>query len=172
MPAIRRTWLAFAAIGTGLIHLALVIGSPPWLGAALAVLALAEFGWGVVTFAREQVIAPRIALVVALVPVAGWTLLLLVSSVADTPAFAASLGFLPLAVTSVFELFAVAVLGVHLRRGPGDAPPPFPTLPRYLLGLIAGALVAAALATPALAATEAGLLVVPQPGLIDLHGGH
>lgn len=161
MPAITRTWLAFAAIGTGLIHFALVIGSPLPVGLVLAALGLSEFGWGVLTFARETLVAPRVALVVALVPVGLWTLLLVTSSVSETPEFAASFGFLPLAVASLFELFAVAVLGVHLRRRrEPDAPPPFPNVFRYLLGLAAGALVVAALTTPALAST-AGLLTPP-----------
>ena len=36
MSTITRTWLAFAAIGTGLIHFALVVGSPLPLGIVLA----------------------------------------------------------------------------------------------------------------------------------------
>lgn len=174
MPAITRTWLAFAAIGTGLIHLALVLGAPVALGIPLAVLGLAEFGWGVLAFARETVLLPRAALVVAAVPVTGWTLLLVVSSVAGAPELAASLGFLPLAVSSLFELFAAAVLGAHLRRArQPDAPPRAPGIARYLLGLTAGALVVAALTAPAIAATQSGQLVVP-PGLTDSpgHVGH
>lgn len=128
MPTITRTWLAFAAIGTGLIHLALIVGSPPALGIVLAVLGLVEFGWGVLAFAHETLVAARSALVVALVPVLGWTLLLVISSVSEAPELASSFGFLPLAVASVFELFAVAVLGIHLRRRRDpDAAPPSPT---------------------------------------------
>jgi hypothetical protein len=169
MPTIRRTWLAFAAIGTGLIHLALVIGSPLPLGLVLAVFGLAEFGWGVLTFARETLVLPRVALVVAVVPVVAWTLLLVTSSVSETPGIAASLGFLPLAVASLFELFAVAVLGTYLRRHRAtDAPPAPPGVARYLLGLAAGALVVAALTTPALAATGAGGLAVPHGDPSDL----
>lgn len=169
MPTITRTWLAFAAIGTGLIHFALVIGSPLALGLVLAAFGLTEFGWGVLTFARERIAAPRIALVVALIPVAGWTLLLVTSSVSEAPELASSLGFLPLAIASLFELFAVAVLGIHLRskRDP-DAAPAFPSVARYLLGLGLGALVVAGLTTPALAATEAGLFAQPHGEHTDL----
>ncbi|MCU1412189.1 MAG: putative rane protein [Rhodoglobus sp.] len=163
MPTITRTWLAFAAIGTGLIHFALVIGSPLGFGLVLAVLGLAEFGWGVLTFARETLVVPRVALAVALVPVVGWALLLVTSSVSEAPELAASFGFLPLAVASLFELFAVAVLGVHLRRRrEPDAAPVFPSVFRYLLGLAVGAVVVAGLTTPALAATEAGLFSQPH----------
>lgn len=173
MPTIRRTWLAFAAIGTGLIHFALVLGSPLGLGIALSVLALAEFGWGVVTFSRDEVVAPRVALVVALAPVGAWTLLLVASSSLESPELAAALPLLPLAIASLFELFAAAVLGIHLRRRDKDARPTAPGVARYLLGLAAGALVVAALTTPALAATEAGEYAVPHGTGFDLPGhGH
>lgn len=171
MPAITRTWLAFAAIGTGLIHFALVLGSPLVVGIALAILGLAEFGWGVLTFARETLVAPRIALIVALAPVLGWALLLVISSVSEAPELAASFGFLPLAVASLFELFAVAVLGIHVRRRRDtDATPPFPSVARYLVGLAIGALVVAGLTTPALAASEAGLLTQPHELNLPEHG--
>ena len=151
MSTITRTWVAFAAIGVGLIHLALVIGAPPGLGIVLVVLGLTEFGWGVLTFARETVALPRVAIVVALVPVLAWALLLATSS-APT-----SLAFLPLAVSTAFELFAVAVLGRHLRRRQAaDAPPPPPRVGRYLLGLVLGAAVVAVLTTTALGATGFG----------------
>jgi hypothetical protein len=176
VPTITRTWLAFAAIGTGLIHVALVIGSPVALGLVLAAFGLTEFGWGVLTFARERVIAARIALVVALIPVAAWTLLLVTSSVSEAPGLAASLGFLPLAVSSLFELFAIAVLGVHLRtKRHSDAAPAFPSVARYLIGLGLGALVVAGLTTPALAATDAGLFAQPHgetPGPVIPGHGH
>ncbi|CAN5261491.1 hypothetical protein BH09ACT5_BH09ACT5_14550 [soil metagenome] len=177
MPTLTRVWLAFAAIGTGLIHVALVLGSPVGLAIPLGILGLAEFGWGVLTFARETVLVPRVALAIAVVPVGAWTLLLVVSSIAETPGPAASLGFLPLAVASLFELFAAAVLGVHLRRRSPDAPPPRLGLVRYLLGLVAGALVVAALTAPALASTSAGHSVAPGGDPSDLfnlpdHDGH
>lgn len=163
MSTITRSWLAFAAIGAGLIHVALVIGSPLPLGIVLAVLGLTEFGWGVLTFARDSVAFPRVALVVALVPVLAWGLLLVTSSVAEMPAIAASFGFLPLAIASLFELFAASVLGMHLRRvTAGGTAPRTPGVARYLLGIAAGGLVVAALTTPALAATSAGDAAQPH----------
>ena len=156
MPTITRTWLAFAAIGTGLIHLALVIGAPLPVALVLGLLGLAEFVWGVLTFARDTVPLPRIALVVAITPVVLWGLLLAVSPVAEVPALAASLPFLPFAIATVFELFIAATLAVQLRTGPTDAPAP--SVARYLVGLGLGALVVVALTLPALAATQAGQL--------------
>ena len=152
--------MAFAAIGTGLIHLALVIGAPLPLGIALGLLGLAEFVWGVLTFARDTVPLPRVALVVAIAPVVLWGLLLAVAIAAELPALAASLPLLPFAIATVFELFIAATLAVHLRREPG-AIAPAPSVARYLVGLGAGALVVAALTTPAIAATQAGQLGQP-----------
>ena len=175
MSTITRTWVAFAAVGVGLIHLALVIGAPVGLGIVLAVLGLAEFGWGVLTFARDSVPAPRVALAVAIIPVLGWALLLAVATAAESPAIAEALPLLPLLVATGLELFIAALVGVHVRRA--DAPPPPPGLARYLLGLAAGALVVAALTTAALAGTQAGLLTDPAGDRLDPfnfpdHGGH
>lgn len=161
MPTITRTWLAFAAIGTGLIHFALVIGSPLALGLVLAALGLIEFGWGVLTFARDTVVLPRVALVVAIVPVLLWGLLLAISTVADVPGIGASLPFVPLAIATVFELFAAATLAVHLRRAEASAPR-IPSVARYLVSLMLGGLVVAGLTTPALAATQAGQIAQPH----------
>ena len=167
MSTITRTWLAFAAVGTGLIHFALVVGSPLPLGIVLGVIGLAEFGWGVMTFARETVPFPRAVLIGALVPLLGWGLLLVTSTVAEDPALAASLPFLPLAVATLFELFIAVVMALHLRRL-ADASRPAPRVPgvaRYLVGLAIGGLVVAGLTTPALAATPAGSVAQP-------HGEH
>jgi len=54
MSAITRTWIAFAAVGTGLIHVALVIGSPLALGIPLAILGVIEFGWGILAFTLNR----------------------------------------------------------------------------------------------------------------------
>jgi len=165
MSTITRAWVAFAAIGVGLIHVALVIGSPLGVGIALAVLGLTEFGWGVLTFARETIPAPRAALVVALVPVLAWALLLAVGSASGD--LVPSPPLLPLAVAALFEFFIVAVVGSSLRRR-RDAAAPAPGIARYLVGLMVGALAVAALTTPALAATEAGLYAVPHGERSDL----
>ncbi len=69
---------------------------------------------------------------------------------------AASIVLLPLAVATLFELFIVAVLGSHLRREEHRTPRP-PGTARYLVGLIAGAIVIGGLTAAALAATPAGL---------------
>ncbi|CAN5177682.1 hypothetical protein BH11ACT4_BH11ACT4_10140 [soil metagenome] len=175
MTTITKAWLAFAAVGAGLIHFALVVGSPLPLGIVLAVVGLAEFGWGVVTFAREDVALPRLVLVGALAPLLAWGLLLVTSTAAENPSIARSLPLFPLAIAALFELFIAVTLAAHLRRLGSARPAPRPPgIGRYLLGLAAGALLVAALTTPALAATQAGG-AVPQEGngtLFDLPHDH
>ncbi len=153
MSTIARTWVAFAAIATGLIHLALVIGAPLPLGIVLGTLGFAEFGWGVLTFARDRPPLPRVALVVAIAPVVMWGLLLVVSGLAESPGLAASLPFVPFAIASLYELFIAAVVGRSLRRPPAAESAP-PSALRYTLALVGGALLVAGLTTVALAATQ------------------
>ncbi|MCY7325101.1 MAG: hypothetical protein LH605_03105 [Microbacteriaceae bacterium] len=169
MSQIVRTWLGFTAIGAGLIHLALVISSPLPIAAVVLLLGLAEIAWGVVTFARDWVPAPRVASAVAIAPLLVWSLLLVVATTLDAASLAESLPLLPMAIASIFELFAAAVLATHLRRarnaGAADPAPTLPSPGRYLVGLMAGALLVGALTTPALAATDAGRYAQP-------HGSH
>ncbi|MEP6479831.1 MAG: hypothetical protein ABJB03_10600, partial [Rhodoglobus sp.] len=93
MSTITKTWLAFAGIGTGLIHLALVIGAPLPAGIVLALIGAIEFGWGVFTFAREKVAAPRVVLAGALVPLLLWGLLIATGVIFKNAELAATLGF-------------------------------------------------------------------------------
>ena len=157
MNAVVKAWLGFFALGVGLIHLALVIGSPVALGIPLLVIGIAEFGWGVFTFTAPQVPLARAARVAALVPILGWVALLLLSGSAGVPA----VRVLPMLAASVLDLaVAIATTYVLRRRGAPPAPPMRPGA--YLLALGAGALVVAALTLPALVATEVGDL--PRPG--------
>ncbi|WP_165063158.1 hypothetical protein [Marisediminicola senii] len=165
MSTITRTWLAFAAFGAGLIHLAMVVGSPIAIGITLAALGIAEFGWGILILALDRVVVPRTALVVAAAPVAVLGILVAAPVAIDGLEFTA-LPMLPLLAATVLGLVAAGILAVHLRtRGAMDAAAPEPGVARYLLSLGAGALVVAALTTPALAATEAGRYAQP-------HGEH
>ena len=169
MSQIVRTWLGFAAIGAGLVHLALVISSPLPIAAVALLLGVAEVTWGVVTFARDSVPVPRVASAVAIVPLLAWSLMVVIATLLDAAWLGASLPLLPMAIASIFELFVAAVLATHLRRvqnaGGTDRSAAAPSAGRYLVGLMAGALLVGALTTPALAATEAGRYAQP-------HGSH
>lgn len=174
MSQITRTWLAFAALGAGLIHLALVISSPPPVAVALAVLGVAEVGWGILTFAKDDLLLPEVVRVVAVAPVIVWSLLVVASVLLDAPFLSSSLTLVPMAIALVFQFFVAAVITGHLRRLPDRpvsdpdvpaAPPRAPSAGRYLLALFAGALLVSGLTTPALAATKAGQYAQP-------HGEH
>ena len=161
-----RSWLAFAAIGTGLIHLALVINSPLPIAIVLAAFGIVELGWGVLTFAKEQIIAPRVVLIAATAPIVAWSLLVVAATVFEGVTVVSSLGVFPLAVATLFELFIACVIAVHLRRTTdGKATPKTIGAGRYLLGVMVGAFAVSVLTTPALAATAAGLYAQP-------HGEH
>jgi len=176
MSAVVRGWLGFCALGAGLVHLALVIGSPPAVGIPLLVIGAAEFAWGVFAFSAPALPLPRVARLGALVPILGWVLVLVFSGGSGA---IEGLRVLPMLVGSLFDLaIAIGITGM-LRIDPAE--PAAPLRPgRYLIALGAGALVVAALTTPALAATEAGFAAVPHdPGdepfeliLPGMHGSH
>lgn len=102
------------------------------------------------TFARVRPLAPRAAIAVALLPVLGWIAGLAFAAAIPDVANPATL--LPLGIASLFELFGAAMLGRTLRAA--NAEPPVVSTHRYLLGVALGALVTAALVTPALAAAQ------------------
>lgn len=166
MSTITRGWLAFAAIGTALIHLALVVGSPLPLGVVYAAMGAAELAWGVAAMTATRLPTPRLALTGALIPLLLWMLLLASAVTTQNPAVAAAVPLLPLAVATLFELLVAGTIAVHLRRSGAVAHnPKAPSAGKYLLGLMVGSLLVAGLTTPALAATEAGRLAQP-------HGEH
>ena len=176
MSAVVRGWLGFCALGAGLIHLALVIGSQPAVGVPLLAIGAAEFAWGVFAFTAPALPLPQIARAGALVPLLGWVIVLVVTGGSGA---IEGLRVLPMLVASLLDLaIAIGITGM-LRRDP--ARPAVPLRPgRYVLALGAGALVVTALTMPALAATEAGFAAIPHdPGdepfeliLPGLHGSH
>lgn len=191
--SITRAWLAFAAIGAGMIHLALVVSSPLPLAAAPALLGAAELGWGVAVLARDSLPAPRIALGAAAAGSLGsvaFATLIPSAATATTgadPAASTEIGALPLALAAVLDgvlaaLIAVAVV-VERRRAASPRRPRVAAstgwrTARSVLAIAAGALVVGAVTTPALAATEAGRQAQPhgahvmQPEPAPAPGGH
>ncbi len=182
MSQVTRSWLAFAALGAGLIHLALASGAGIPAAVALVVLGGVEFGWGVGVLSRDRFLVPRVAVVVAFVPAIGWSALLLMAVALEEPLLASVFPVFPMAIAVVFTLVIAAVLGRQARATcassmtADEAPTPEKAVGveprqaerpyRYLIGLLAGALVVSALTTPALAATTAG---IDNPH--DHHGG-
>jgi hypothetical protein len=177
-----RSWPMLAALGAGLVLLALAAGAGGVTQPALAVLGIAALGWGVLALRAGRVLAPSVVLGVAAASLVG-------TGAAVTSGAAAMTDVPPaaLAAASVFTVVVALAAGFTLRRRRQD---PARRTRRdrssrvrpdlgSLLGLVAGAALVAALATPALAATEAGEQAVPhgthQPELpADGHGpeGH
>lgn len=171
MNAVLRGWLGFFALGAGLVHLALVIGSPLAVGIPLVIVGAAEFAWGVFAFTRPTLPLPRLARVAALIPILGWVAVLVLGGIGTI----GGLRVLPMLVASLLDLAIAIGITWILRRDPAQAPALLRP-GRYLLSLGAGALVVAALTTPALAATEAGDAAIPhggdEPLELILPGGH
>jgi hypothetical protein len=179
MESVVRIWLGLLALGAGLIHLACVLGSPPALAAVFIAVGAAEFAWGTVAFARERIPVPRLALVGATLPLVGWIVLFLAADAAGSTALTSALRPLPLGIATLLTVSAAIVLAVRRRRArdaaarPAARPVGELSAPRFLVSVGLGALLVAALVTPALAATEAGLNAEPHGSYLDDPGpGH
>ena len=159
MSAITRSWIALAAVGAGLIHLALAVDAPLLGTVLLAGIGITEFAWGVLVVFDERFLAPRVAVIAALAPVMLWVVAVVVGIQSFRP--------VPLGVATVMELFVALTIAVSLRR---QREPPPVSARRYVLGVALGALVIGGITAPALGATAAGQQVV-NPDLFD-GGGH
>ena len=173
MSLITRSWLSFAAIGAGIIHLALVISSPLPAGIVLALLGLGEITWGIAILVRDRLLLPRIAQVGAIAPLVLWSLLVVVATLLNSPGIASPLRFLPMGIAAMFELFVAGVLSAYLRRQAdsaqsADEAPALPAKPasaaRDLAAVLIGGVLVGALTTPALAATQAGAVALEHGG--------
>ena len=180
LSAIARTWPMLSALGGGLVLLAIAAGAGGVTGGALAAAGVMGLGWGVLSLRAGRSIVPAATLGVSAALLAG-SGALIGTGVAEATDVAVG----PLVAASAF----IAVGGGHsafLVRRRARAARPAPDAPgavvdgrASLVGLVAGALLVAGLATPALAATEAGRLAVPH-GQHDSqvtdtdhgHGGH
>lgn len=189
MSQITRCWLSFAAIGSGIVHLALVISSPFFLGIPLLLLGLAELCWAVAVLAKDRLPLPRVAQIGATAPLILWSLLVVTATLLGSPGIASPLRFTPMAIAAVFELFIAGALSVHLRRhsdamaddaaDDAAAKPRTASAGRYLAAVFIGGLLVGALTTPALAATQAGTVALEHGGtmggmmMMDMPGmGH
>lgn len=152
-------WAAFASLGAGLVHVALVRehAENPALAVAVALLATWQLGWGTAALARPTLPLPRTAACVSAAAMAGWLV---------APGTAETMGVALEAVTLV-ALLLWARPGVAMATRQRSAG-------RHLVWLGAGALVVATLATPGMAATEAGDYSHGHGGssITDRHDGH
>lgn len=161
-----RSVMALASLGVGLVHLAVGAGSPLFPAILLVGFGVAELGWGVALLARGRIVLPRLALPLALTPVALWGLDVTATVAIGGTGMTASLPFGPMAAASLLSLFLGAGLALARRQALAPQPAASPARPgRYLLGMGLGAVLVAGLVTPALAGTNAGTEAVP-------HGEH
>ncbi|NQX28244.1 hypothetical protein HQQ81_12925 [Microbacteriaceae bacterium VKM Ac-2854] len=146
MRTLIRQWAAFAALGAGLVHIALGAGSAAGPAIALIGAGAVELLWAVLVLARGRILAPRASATVATAYVGAWIAAILIGD-----------GFgvdpLPMLAAVLLDL-AVAGIAIASLRSPGVDRDP--TAGRMLVGAFAGALIVAGIATPALAATPAG----------------
>ena len=148
-----RIWAALAALGAGLIHLAVAPAAPMGLGVALGLLGAVEALLAVLLLVSDRVHAA--VLIVLLAPVAGVIAVVLVERMLPP--------WLPLGAALTATGFdCAAALGVVIRLVWSHAAPrrnPRPMRPhpiRLLVSVAVGAAVLAALTTPALVATQHG----------------
>lgn len=122
MSLLIRHWLALAALGAALIHLAVGAGSPPAAMVALLVIGVAELAWAVAVLRSDRLPAAGWAVVGALVPVAGWALLVTAAVVMQAPGITSDLPAIPMLAATLLDLVVAAVVGRHLRsRAETDA---------------------------------------------------
>ena len=161
MSAITRSWIAFAAVGAGLIYLALSTASTPLIGGLLALIGVIGFAWGVLVMFDERFLAPRIAVIACLVPLVLWLVVLLLSGMTGNAELAQGFRPAPLAAATMLELFIAVAIALHLRRGRVARTP---TTRAYAIGVVLGIVVIGALVAPALASTT---LLVPSGSFED-----
>lgn len=191
LVAATRSWPMLAALGAGLVLMALAAGAGGAAQPALIVFGIAALGWGVLALRAGRVLAPSVVLVAAAVTLVG-----MAAAVATGASVSTDVAPGPLAAASVFIVVMALSAGLELRgrtrragrdeslavgRGVSDASSSRParreaSVAARLIGLASGAALVAALATPALAATEAGEQAVPhgthQLDLVEQPGGH
>lgn len=174
MRHILRTWIAMAAFGAGLIHLAVAAASPPATLVGLALVGAAELVWAVLTLARGRYVLPRVAPIVALLPLAIWALS--VAAGVD----AASMPVIALAVATLLDLVASIAVILERRQGRESISAIEPPPGRLLIGFLVGAFLMAAVTLPSLGLTAAGIAASEGPHAhhgveldVDLdHEGH
>lgn len=177
MLALTRFWIAFAALGAGLIHLAVAAGAPPVLLVVFLVLGAAELAWCVATMVKSRFPVRQAALVGSLLPLVAWASALVLGDAVG--ATMENLPPLALASAGVLDLAVGIAMAVSLRRTPEGptAPAPEPGAGWTILGLAAGAVMMTALTLPAIGQTAAGIEAMNGPhghSQVDLPGvgGH
>jgi hypothetical protein len=162
MKAVARIWIAFAAIGAGLLHLAVAAAAPASLMVLLALLGAAELVWAGSTLLLARFPLRPIALTGALLALVLWAGAVLGSR--NLGVTVDNLPPLPLASASLLDIVVAVTLAVSLRRGAQPtAPPKEPGAWTMIAGLAVGAVLMVGLTLPGLSQTQAGLAALNGP---------
>ena len=169
------SWPAIAAWGSGLVQLALGAGAITaegggpairMAGILLVVIGAAAIGWGAVTLARGRTVVPRLSIGGSLAGILVATTAMVLDPVrVSVFAVAASI------VLSIAVSLGCALTMRQTRHARSTKPD---AGPRRLIALVVAAVLVAGVATPALAATEAGQHAVPHGEMVEPghHAGH
>jgi hypothetical protein len=169
--AVARCWAGFASLGAGLVHFAVVHEhfQEWWLfGVFFLIVGVLQIGWAMLALARDTVPIPRLTAAASVAILVLWV----VSRTSGIPVgpepWAAEPWGTADILCAVLEAVVVVLLLVILRsRTPATTNR---KLTRTQLVLLAvGALVMAAITTPALAATQAGEEAHPMGGMSGMH---
>lgn len=159
------SWPAIAAWGGGLVQLALGAGAimTPGGGPAirvagilLVVIGAGALGWGAAALAQGRIIVPRLSIAGSLAGILAATAAMVLDPI-RVSVFAVAAG---IALLIAVALGSALTLRRQARPSKRDAGP------RHLVGLIVAAVLVAGIATPALAATEAGRHAVPHGEMV------
>lgn len=181
--SISNSLLAMCALGAGLVLIATGAGSSPVGAIPLVTLGVAALLWSVVVLVRDRVPGLRASFAGTVGTVVVWVALYGLASLGVTTVPP----FLPTLSSTVLLLIVAGVLARRLRRvtlastAPDELeldalltrasrrPRRDPSTGRYVLTLLAGAAVVAAITTPALDQTNAGAFAVPHGSLHSSH---
>lgn len=173
--SVGNSLLALAALGSGLVLIATGAGSSPVGAVILITPGVMSLAWAVVVLVRDGVPGLGASFAVAVGSIIGWVAVEALATLGATT----TPPLLPMVSSTIMLLVIAGVLAARLReradgdrgRSRGTERRPVST-GRYVLTLFAGAVVVAALTTPALAQTNAGAFAVPHGTQGSLHEGH
>jgi hypothetical protein len=155
---LARCWAAFASLGAGLVHLAVVQEhlAEWWLyGVFFAALGVAQVGWALAALARDTAPVLRPVVLVNLGVVSLWAVTRTVGLPVGPEPWQPEPAGRPDVLATLLEVAVVVALLVVARTTRRPVPAGRPVA-RFVALMFAGALAVSAVTTPALAATPAG----------------
>jgi len=160
------SWPAISAWGGGLVQLALGAGAIMTegggpairvVGILLVLIGAGALGWGAASLARGRIVVPRLSIAGSLAGIIAATAAMVLDPI-RVSVFAVAAG---IALLIAVALGSALTLRRQARPAKRDAGA------RHLVGLIVAAVLVAGVATPALAATEAGRHAVPHGEMVE-----